>query len=52
MLDTQTAESQACQTSEAEASSQLQHEQVKLTEMQERIELLDKTLEKASGPHQ
>jgi hypothetical protein len=52
MLETQTAESQACQTSEVEASGQLQHEQVKLTEMQERIERLDKTLEKLSGGKQ
>jgi chromosome segregation ATPase len=51
-LQSQTAESQACQTSEVEASGQLQHEQVKLTEMQERIERLDKTLEKLSGGKQ
>ncbi len=49
-LDSQTAEAQACQTSEAEASGQLQHEQAKLSEMQERIDRLDKTLEKVSGP--
>jgi chromosome segregation ATPase len=51
-LDTQTTEAQACQTAEADASGQLQNEQVKLTEMQERIEHLDKTLEKLSGAHQ
>lgn len=52
MLDTQTAEAQTCQASEAEASGQLQHEQAKLSEMQERIDRLDKTLEKVSGGRQ
>jgi chromosome segregation ATPase len=48
-LDAQTAEVQSCQTAEAEASSQLQNEQTKLTELQERIERLDQTLEKFGG---
>lgn len=52
MLDTQTAEAQACQTSEAEASGQLERERAKLSEMQERIDRLDKTLEKVGGGRQ
>jgi chromosome segregation ATPase len=51
-LDTQTAEAPACQTAEAEASGQLQKEQGKLTEMQDRIQRLDKTLEKLGGTPQ
>lgn len=43
-LEARTAEAQACQTTEAEASSQLQKEQGKLAEAQERIERLDKVL--------
>jgi chromosome segregation ATPase len=42
----QTAELQTCQAAEAEASSQLRSEQAKLAEVQDRIERLDKTLEK------
>jgi chromosome segregation ATPase len=49
MLDAQTAEAQSCQTSETELSGQLQNERVKLTESQERIERLDKALEKLSA---
>jgi chromosome segregation ATPase len=45
-LETQTAESQARMAAEAEASSQLQSEQAKLAELQDRIERLDKALEK------
>lgn len=48
-LDTQAAEVQACQTAEAEASGQLQKDQVKLVETQERIDRLDKTLENVGG---
>jgi DNA repair ATPase RecN len=51
MLHSQTAESQACQTSEGEASDQFNMSRSKLTEMQERIERLDKTLEKLSGAY-
>jgi chromosome segregation ATPase len=42
----QTAELQTCQAAEAEASSQLRSEQAKLADVQDRIERLDKTLEK------
>jgi chromosome segregation ATPase len=49
MLDSQAAEVQACQTAEGEAAGQLQNEHTKLTELQERIDRLDKTLEKLSG---
>jgi chromosome segregation ATPase len=48
MLDTQAAEAQACQTTETEILGQLQNERVKLTELQERVDRLDKTLEKLS----
>jgi uncharacterized phage infection (PIP) family protein YhgE len=47
MLDTQTAESQSCQAAEAEASGQLQKEQGKLAEVQDRVDRLDSTLQKA-----
>lgn len=40
------AELQACQTAEADASSQLRNDQAKLADLQDRIERLDKTLEK------
>ncbi len=49
ILDTQAAEAQSCQTAEGEASGQLQNEQTKLAALQERIEGLDKSLEKLSG---
>jgi chromosome segregation ATPase len=45
-IERQTAEVQTLQAAEAEASSQLRNEQAKLAEVQERIERLDKTLEK------
>ena len=48
-LESQTAEAQACQLTEAEASGQLQREQSKLTELQDRIERLDDSLKKVSG---
>jgi chromosome segregation ATPase len=48
-LERQTTEVQTCQVAEAEASSQLRNEQTKLTDLQDRIERLDKTLEKASA---
>jgi chromosome segregation ATPase len=41
-----TMEAQTCQATEAEASSQLRNEQAKLVDLQDRIEHLDKTLEK------
>lgn len=52
MLDTQTAESQACQAAEAEASGQLQKEQGKLAEVQDLVDRLDNTLQKVSGSRQ
>jgi chromosome segregation ATPase len=48
-LESQTAEAQSCQTAEAEASGQLQREQSKFTELQDRIERLDDSLKKVSG---
>jgi chromosome segregation ATPase len=45
-IEGQTAEVQALQAAEAEASSQLRSEQAKLGDVQERIDRLDKTLEK------
>lgn len=48
-LESQTAEAQSCQTAEADASGQLQREQSKLTELQDRIERLDDSLKKVSG---
>ncbi len=48
-LEEQTAEFQACQQSEADVSNQLRNDQAKLLELQDRIERLDKTLEKLSA---
>jgi predicted nuclease with TOPRIM domain len=48
-LDAQTAEAQSCQAAEAEASGQLQKEQGKLAEVQDRVDRLDNTLQKVSG---
>jgi chromosome segregation ATPase len=45
-IEGQTAEVQTLQAAEAEALSQLRREQAKLAEVQDRIERLDKTLEK------
>lgn len=47
--EARTADVQACQAAEAEASSQLRNDQAKLVDLQDRIERLDKTLEKLSG---
>ena len=44
--EAQSAEGQTCQTAEAEASSQLRDDQAKLIELQDRIERLDKTLQR------
>ena len=49
-LERSTAEVQAREAAEAEASSQLQREQAKLGEIQDRIERLDKVLEKMGVP--
>jgi chromosome segregation ATPase len=48
-LDVQATEVQTLQAAESEASSQLQNDQAKLAEQQDRIERLDKTLEKLGG---
>lgn len=48
-LDARTAETQACQAAEAEVSNQLRNDQAKLFEVQDRIERLDKSLEKQSA---
>jgi chromosome segregation ATPase len=47
-LEAQTTEAQTCQATEAEASSLLRTEQAKLTDLQDRIERIDKSLEKLS----
>jgi septation ring formation regulator EzrA len=47
-IDAVAAEASACQATEAEASSQLRNEQAKLADAQDRIDRLDKTLEKFS----
>jgi hypothetical protein len=49
-LDRSTAELQTWQATEAETSAQLRTEQAKLIEIQDRIERLDKTLEKIGKP--
>jgi chromosome segregation ATPase len=41
-IEAKTAEVQSCQASESEASSQLQNDQAKLVDLQDRIERLDK----------
>jgi chromosome segregation ATPase len=48
-IEGQTVEVQTLQAAEAEASSQLRSEQAKLGDVQDRIERLDKTLEKLSA---
>jgi chromosome segregation ATPase len=48
-LDAQTTDLQNRQAAEAEASSQFRSEQAKLTELQDRIDRLDKALEKLPG---
>ena len=45
-LDIQNAAVQACQAAESEASDQVRSSRTKLAELQDRIERLDKTLEK------
>ena len=45
-FDAQTAELQSCQAAESEASGQFQSDTAKLSEVQDRIERLDKSLEK------
>jgi chromosome segregation ATPase len=46
-LEAKTAESQACQAREAEAAGQLQNDQAKLAELQDRLDRLDKTLQQS-----
>jgi chromosome segregation ATPase len=48
-LDAQTAQYQACQAGEADASTQLRNDQAKLLELQDRISRLDKALEQFGG---
>ena len=48
-LEEMTAEFQACQTAEAEVSNQLRNDQAKLLELQDRVDRLDKSLEKLSS---
>jgi chromosome segregation ATPase len=48
-IEARTAEVQTCQAVEADASSQLRNDQAKLVDLQDRIERLDKTLEKLGG---
>jgi chromosome segregation ATPase len=47
-IDGVAAEASTCQLTEAEASNQLRNEQAKLADAQDRIDRLDKTLEKLS----
>jgi hypothetical protein len=46
-LEAKTTELQACQAREAEAAGQLQNEQTKLAEIQDRLDRLDKTLQQS-----
>lgn len=46
LVDGQSADVSTCQSAEAEASGQLQSERTKLTDIQERVERLDKAFEK------
>jgi chromosome segregation ATPase len=48
-LELHTTEVQECQAAEAEATTQLRNDQAKLVDLQDRIERLDKTLEKLGG---
>jgi chromosome segregation ATPase len=48
-LETQTAAVQTCQAAEADAASQLRNDQASLVEPQDRIDRLDKSLEKLSA---
>jgi chromosome segregation ATPase len=48
-IEGQAAEVQTCQAAELDASSQLRNDQAKLADLQDRIERLDKTLEKLGG---
>ena len=47
--DARMMEIQACQASEAEAAGQLRNDRAKLADLQDRIERLDKSLEKQSS---
>jgi chromosome segregation ATPase len=48
-VESKSAEAQSCQATEAEASSRLRSEQATLSNLQERIQRLDKALEKLGG---
>jgi hypothetical protein len=48
-LELKAAEAQACQSTEADVLSPLRNEQATLGDLQERIQHLDKVLEKAGG---
>jgi len=48
-LESTSTEVQSCQSTEAEALSQLHKEQATLADLQERIQRLDKALEKTAG---
>jgi chromosome segregation ATPase len=50
VLESQTAEVQNCRAAEAEASSRLRDDRAKLSELQDRIERLDRSLEKLGNP--
>ena len=49
-LDAQAIEVQTCRAGEAEASNQLRNDQATLADLRDRIERLDKTLEKLGVP--
>lgn len=48
-VESRSADTQTCQSMEAEASSGLRREQATLSDLQERIQRLDKALEKLAG---
>lgn len=49
LLDAQAADVQTCQATEADASSQLRNDQAKLADVQDRIDRLDKALERLAS---
>ena len=50
VLERQTVEAQTCQARESDAATQLRNDQAKLTELQDRIQRLDKALEQFASP--
>lgn len=50
LLERQTTEAQSCQAREAEAATQFRNDQARFTELQDRIQRLDKALEQFALP--